>query len=267
MSLNFTKDLEQLQQNVRGIRIRVPVIREHLNSIKVITDKNHKKPQLTQGSKNASDGIKVETIFCSQPSIIPPLEKYFNKTIKSIVPVPSIPSKKKSDVHVEFEDNTRINIQIKNGKIVDDGRGHSVDRRECQLFSQFSPDLEKFLGIICLKKEGERSINIDKTISQEVVNRCILGMEESTKPNYFAHTVMNDNNVIESLGISTADDFMKQVHDNLYANMVSKITCVHLSPNIYFQRKGGTKSESRPNHIQMKLKLTNHFATIFRKLL
>jgi len=202
MSVKFTNDLEQLKQDVREIRNRVPLIQEHLNTIQNITGQKGQKgqkKQTTQGSKNASDGIKVETIFCSQPSIISALNTYFNKPIKSIIPVPSIPYKKKSDVYVEFEDTTRINIQIKNGRIADDGRGHSVDRRECNLFSQISPDFEKILRIVCLKKEGERSINIDKTISQEVVNRCILGMEESTKPNYFAHTVMNDDNSIESL--------------------------------------------------------------------
>ena len=34
----------------------------------------------------------------------------------------------------------------------------------------------------------------------------------------------------------------------------AKKTCVHLTPNIYLQRKGGNKTDHSPNHIQSKLR-------------
>ena len=44
-------------------------------------------------------------------------------------------------------------------------------------------------------------------------------------------------------------------------------TCLHLSPNIVLQRKGGGKTDHAPNHIQAKLKITQNILDICDKIL
>lgn len=44
-------------------------------------------------------------------------------------------------------------------------------------------------------------------------------------------------------------------------------TCLHLSPNISLQRKGGTNTDKSPNHIQGKIKITQEILNLCNKLL
>jgi hypothetical protein len=44
-------------------------------------------------------------------------------------------------------------------------------------------------------------------------------------------------------------------------------TCLHLSPFIYLQRKGGSKKDKSPNHIQAKIKFTEEILNLGDKIL
>jgi predicted nucleic acid binding AN1-type Zn finger protein len=44
-------------------------------------------------------------------------------------------------------------------------------------------------------------------------------------------------------------------------------TCLHLSPYIALQRKGGSETDNSPNHIQAKLKITQELLELCNKIL
>jgi hypothetical protein len=44
-------------------------------------------------------------------------------------------------------------------------------------------------------------------------------------------------------------------------------TCLHLSPHIALQRKGGSGTDHSPNHIQAKLKCTKEMIALCEKIL
>ena len=47
---------------------------------------------------------------------------------------------------------------------------------------------------------------------------------------------------------------MEKLLSELYPILTPKKTCVHLSPRLYLQRKGGGSKDHAPDHIQLKLK-------------
>jgi len=204
-------------------------------------------------SKNAVTAIKgnkAEALLCSQPNIKSALEGYFDKPIRHIT---QISGRKKADNLIEFTDGTKIPIQNKNGLC--DGRGHSVDRRKAGLLTS-DTTLHALLEHICLKKEGT-VVPVPKATSELCASLCLLGSDEVTKPRYFCHTTLNaDATAISHLAIIDASVFMGRVNADLFPAMDTKKTCVHLSPHIYFQRKGGGATDHSPDDIQMKLRFS-----------
>lgn len=216
----------------------------------------------SNGSMNASNGNKAEDIMCTQPSVKNALASYFAKPIETIQKIPSRPHPKKADLLIKFMDGTTTTIQNKSGGL--GGRGYSVDRRDSHLVSPNCEELTTTLKTVCLHQAGVRH-EIPKSVSYDVVIRCFLGTEEITKPAWFTHTTMKDG-VILSLEIVKADDFINKVCSELYETMNSKHTCIHLSPHIYLQRKGGGKTDKSPDHIQTKFRLTPEIMSIFTSL-
>ncbi|NBV35461.1 MAG: hypothetical protein EBR81_17150, partial [Proteobacteria bacterium] len=60
--------------------------------------------------------------------------------------------------------------------------------------------------------------------------------------------------------------FVAALKEEIYAEMVPKRTCVHLSPSIYLQRKGGGKTDKRPDQIQTKWKQGSAVEKLFTSL-
>jgi hypothetical protein len=71
---------------------------------------------------------------------------------------------------------------------------------------------------------------------------------------------------IQHMAICPMPEFMNNVRSEVYDAMVPKRTCVHLSPSIYLQRKGGGKTDKKPDQIQTKWKQGNTVEKIFTKL-
>jgi len=199
-------------------------------------------------SKNASvarSGNLAEKVLCKSHDILEILgPQYFGK---KIVKCENITGNTKSDLLFTFEDGSQTTAQLKNG--TGGGRGWSFDRRSV---SDIPADdsLKELIKSVCLKNGGERKSVLG---SKEVVKRLLLGDDDTKKPEHFLHTTMN-NEKIESLTGCPTPLFVNTILEEVYENVNPKRTCVHLTPLIYLQRKGGGKADHSPNDIQAKLR-------------
>jgi hypothetical protein len=208
----------------------------------------------------ARNGNRAETVLTQQNSIKGALEAYFQKPILSIE---KIPGRKKSDNTIKFNDGTHINFQNKDGD--GSGRGWSVDRREATDHSQ-NADLHTLLKSVCLRSNTLRP-EVDATISHQLLDLCILGSDATFKPAFITHTVSDKiTGAITKLSICPTPIFMQTLQSEVYDKMVPKRTCVHISPSMYLQRKGGGKTDANPDHIQAKFKLNAKIAALFQDL-
>ena len=214
----------------------------------------------SKNSETATRGNRAEDLICSQPNVKAAFESYFGKSVTAIL---KVPGRKKSDNELVFTDGSRIMIQNKNG---DNARGFSVDRRDvCDLTSDVN--CRNLISRLCLKKElglGTASA-VDKEESERIITVALLGSENDFKPLYFCHTIIKDD-TITNLSICPTASFIDYMKKEIYPTMVSKKTCVHLSPSFYLQRKGGGKTDAKPDHIQTKWKQGKTVSTLFSHL-
>jgi len=208
----------------------------------------------------AKNGNRAEKVLSTQPSIKCALETYFQKPISAIT---TIPGRKKSDNTIQFSDGTLTHFQNKDGD--GSGRGWSVDRREATEHGQ-NTDLHTLLKSVCLRGNTTRP-EVDATVSHQVLDLCILGSDDTFKPAYITHTVSDKTTgTITKLSICPTPIFMQTLQSEVYEKMVPKRTCVHISPSMYLQRKGGGKTDNHPDHIQAKFKLNAKIAALFQEL-
>lgn len=218
---------------------------------------------LTTISKNAAtakNGNRAEVILCSQASVRTAFETKFAKPIQAIS---LIKGRKKSDVSVAFQDGSTILLQNKDGD--GGGRGWSIDRRDAVKHTTHVP-LHTLLKTVCLK-DGTEKPTIPKTISDEILTTCLLGEDAAYTPQFFVHTKSNKlTGEITHLSICPTETFLSSLREELYPSIVPKKTCVHLSPALYLQRKGGGDKDHSPDQIQVKLRLhtalLGHFTTL-----
>lgn len=199
-------------------------------------------------SKNslvAISGNRAEDIICSSTSILETLgSTYFHK---KIVSCQKIAGRKKSDLKIRFEDDSHVLAQLKNG--TGGGRGWSFDRRQVDKLPTHD-GIKSLLKSVCLKSGNERTtVENDKSL----LTQLLLGEEEAMQPQYYIHTNVTDG-VIVSLSICSTTEFMDAVLQSAYEHCQAKKTCVHLTPLIYLQRKGGGKADHSPSDIQAKLR-------------
>ncbi len=194
----------------------------------------------------ARTGNKAEAIVCQDSQSLAAFAAYFGK---QILKASLIPGRKKSDILLEFIDGTSVRIQNKNG--TGGGRGWSVDRRDVKQIP-LEESGQQLLSHVCLKKGAERP-EICQTPS--LLQTLLLGSDEQFRPTYFTHSVIDkQTDTVKDLWISPTESIMDALNKELYPNLVAKKTCVHLSPRLYFQRKGGGSKDHAPDHIQLKLK-------------
>lgn len=216
----------------------------------------------TLNAVTARAGYRAETVLCQQPSVRAAFAAYFGRgPITTIVP---ITGRKKSDFRITFSDGTAVNVQNKDGS--GDGRGWSVDRRNVTDHTTNS-ELHTLLTNVCIRQEGERPTITDEW-PMTVLIYSICGDDLANEPDFLTHTKCDPvTGTIQELSIVPMRIVMTSLCDELYPEMVAKRTCVHLSPSIYLQRKGGGGvTETRPDQIQMKWKLTPSLAALFTRL-
>ena len=198
----------------------------------------------SKNSQVARNGNNAEDILCNSRDILDKLSiQYFKKKIATCEKL----NKKKSDHRLTFEDGSSTTIQLKSG--LGNGQGWSFDRRKL-MNMPISEPFKELLNVVCLKSGGERTIvSNDKSL----LTRLFLGEEETSKPQHFVHVIVKDG-TITSLSVCPASLFIDTIANDMYENCEAKRTCVHLTPLIFLQRKGGGKKDHSPNDIQAKLK-------------
>jgi hypothetical protein len=196
-------------------------------------------------SDTAKRGFKAEILLTKAPDIWVQLgNQYFGKPIKRIE---QIKGRFKSDNIIIFEDGTEVNCQVKNG--TGGGRGWSFDRRNINDLPT-SSDTKTQLKAVCLREGGNRA---DTPLDAELIKRLLLGDRCDKIPQYFIHTTIVGNKIVK-ISICSMPLFVSSILKESYEKCLSKRTCVHLTPRIYLQRKGGGSKDHSPNDIQAKLK-------------
>lgn len=198
----------------------------------------------SKNSHVARNGNKAEDILCTSVDVLDKIgTQYFKKRIVNCEKL----NKKKSDHRLTFEDGTTTTIQLKSGD--GGGRGWSFDRR--QLMNMPTNEFVKeLIDAVCLKSGGERKTVLN---DKSLLTRLFLGEEETSKPEHFVHVIVKDG-TITSLSACPASLFIDTIVNSAYENCDAKRTCVHLTPLIYLQRKGGGKKDHSPGDIQAKLR-------------
>ena len=212
---------------------------------------------LSKNAQTARLGFKAEEVLTTLPAVTAAFAAYFAKPVKAVV---KAPHGKKTDVFVQFMDGTTVKIQNKNG---DNQRGFSVDRRDGVDLTE-SAACRGLIDAVCLKKGGPRP-TVDAATSLMMVDTCFLGDDATWTPDYITHTRMKDG-LLQHMAICPMPTFVAMLKAEIYAEMVPKRTCVHLSPSIYLQRKGGGKTDKRPDQIQTKWKQGTSVEKLFTPL-
>lgn len=199
--------------------------------------------QISKNSQIARNGNKAEDILCNSLDLLDKLgAQYFKKKIVKCEKL----IRKKSDHRLTFEDGSSTTIQLKSGN--GGGRGWSFDRRDVMNMPT-NESFKELLNVVCLKSGSER-----KTVSNDksLLSSLFLGDEEISKPQHFVHIIVKDG-AVSSLSACPASLFIDTIVRDMYENCEAKRTCVHLTPLVYLQRKGGGKKDHSPGDIQAKL--------------
>ena len=212
----------------------------------MLSKKCRKIEKSISDSKNsmiAKLGNRAEDIFCNTNNIHTSICRFFEKSVVECKKI----NGKKSDICITFDDKSKVMIQLKNGD--GGGRGWSFDRRSvCNLPTE-NNSIKELVKNVCLSSGERKEVLNDKNL----IKNLILGDDENTKPQYFIHTTIKDEK-IQTLSICEASLFIETLLKDSYEKCVSKKTCVHFTPLVYLQRKGGDKKDHSPNDIQAKLR-------------
>jgi hypothetical protein len=230
----------------------------------------------SQGSLTATSGFKAEDIFRTDESIKCQLEKYFEKKIISRNKIHG----KKYDTKINFEDGTSINIQ--NKKIENlGGRGDSFDRRPIEKTFK-SEWIRKYLTFLTLIRKSKKETfmsegqkidfmklcnnNLDDIL--QYLKKTLIGEDQEEMNEYWSIMKTNKTFTNMELYIISSKKLFEFIEQTIKIDIKLKKngTCLHLSPYIALQRKGGGNTDSRPNDIQAKLKFTQEILNLCDKL-
>lgn len=201
---------------------------------------------ITRNAATARNGNAAERRMCDNTDVRERLAAYFGKQIVSIS---LIPGRKKSDVSLVFDDSTTLRLQNKEGD--GNNRGWSVDRRSLSKMPVDDAGRE-LLDNVCLKHTGDRPT---AACPPTLISDLLLGSDPETAPTHFTHSIFHkETGELLHISIASVSDVLTSLTSSMYPTLVPKRTCVHISPLLYLQRKGGGSSDHAPNDIQLKLK-------------
>ena len=230
----------------------------------------------SKNSLTAKTGFKAEEIFRTDDKIKMALETYFKLNIVSMEKIQG----KKYDTLITLNNNTKLNIQ--NKKIENlDGRGVSFDRRHIKntFDNQF---IRKYLTHLSLIRKGKKETFMTQDQKRDFINLCNNNLIDIKK--YIKKTLIGEDDE-ENLFwciMKTDKNFNKMEiyvlsSFKLYEFICGSIkidlkmkkngTCLHLSPYISLQRKGGGNTDHSPNHIQAKFKIKDDILNLCEKIL
>ncbi len=269
-------EIDDIIENINLLNIS----NKNKNITKNIT-KNKTKNNLdkTKKSKNsliAVSGFKAEQIFRNDDKIITALEKYFKLKITKIQKIHN----KKYDSIIEFENNTTVRIQNKKIENIN-GRGDSFDRRHIK-YTFINQFIRKYLSYLTLFRTHKLKSNMSNEQKYDFIKICNSNLEDIKQ--YIKKTLLGEINEENEFWciMKTDKNFnkielyiitSKKLYDyiinsvNIDIKMKSNGTCLHLSPYISLQRKGGGDTDYAPNHIQAKFKITQDILNLCEKIL
>ena len=219
----------------------------------------------SKNSQTAKSGFKSEDIFRTDEFIKSALESYFGKKIITLNKVHG----KKYDTHIIFDDGSKANIQNKKIERLG-GRGDSFDRRHIRntFENQF---IRKYLTLLTLYRRTNTTTSMTEVQKLDFIKLCNNNLDDIRE--YIRKTligygedanhywcIMKTDNMFskKEIYIISSEDLIHFIDKTIQIDIKMKTngTCLHLSPYIALQRKGGGNTDSAPNHIQAKLKIT-----------
>jgi hypothetical protein len=230
----------------------------------------------SKNSITAKSGFKAEDIFRTNETIKHSLERYFGKKIDRIEKVHG----KKYDSKIYFQDGTHYNIQNKKIENVG-GRGDSFDRRHIKdtFIHQF---IKKYLTLLTLIREKNKETSMTEEQKRDFIQLCNNNIEdvkqyirktligrEPDQNDYWCIMKTNHTFTNIQLYMISSTRLIEFIEQSIHIDIKLKKngTCLHLSPYIALQRKGGSNTDHSPNHIQAKLKITQELLDICDKIL
>ena len=230
----------------------------------------------SKNSQTAKSGFKAEEIFRTDETIKRALETYFHANITHMEKIQG----KKYDTIVTLNDNTTIKIQ--NKKIENlGGRGDSFDRRHiCDTFA--NRFIRKYLTLLSLirRSKTETSMSEDQkrdfiqlcnrhlTDIKQYIKKTLLGADG--EENQYWCIMKTDKNFAKiELFMLSSQKLYDFICDSIKIDIKMKKngTCLHVSPYISLQRKGGGNTDHSPNHIQAKFRITQEILQLCDKIL
>jgi hypothetical protein len=187
---------------------------------------------------------------------------------------------KKTDVVAHFPDGSVQRLQVKNTDTsAKTTRGHSVDRRSWMDFVRplRSLSLRAALHDMTLKQKRVKGqtwlCNLfnrecsSRDESELILRRSLLGDDPDHTPSQFVATRLNsDKTAIIEMSICPTTVLVDHLVSTLYPRPRLVKSCIELGPNIYLQRKGGDKNDSRAADIQTKIKFDASMSHLFTPL-
>lgn len=248
----------------------------NLSNGAIILQEQQHIQEYSKNSLTAKSGFKAEDIFRTDEIIKCKLEKFFGKKISSLHKIHG----KKYDTKIYFEDDSSINVQ--NKKIENlGGRGDSFDRRHIK--NTFNNQyIRKYLTLLTLIRksktktlmsEGQKidfmklcNNNLDD-ISQ-YIKKTLIGEDNTEMNDYWCIMKTNKTFTNIELYIISSKKLFEFIEQTIKIDIKLKKngTCLHLSPYIALQRKGGGNTDNSPNHIQAKFKVTQEILNLCDKL-
>lgn len=235
---------QRLQEEVQSLKTDLVVSSVEEASLKMADIRSFIRV-MSRNAATARSGNAAERHMCDHPVVRQKLERHFGTPIAEIR---LISGRKKSDVLVQFDNGRQVRIQNKNGP--GENRGWSADRRAVSRMPL--DDVGKqLLDNVCLKRSGERPA-VDRPAG--LVYDLLMGAEPEYVPEYFTHSIFHrETGELLHLSIAPAEKVLAALNEIAYPQLVAKRTCVHISPLMYLQRKGGGRADNSPDDIQLKL--------------
>lgn len=214
-------------------------------------------------SNIARTGNLAETILCKQTAVHNALG------VSAIV---HVPGRKKTDAIGDNGDKYQLKNVDRTSKSY---RGHSVDRKPWGGFVKVVRSNRMRAALFEVTQKKKRGLlhklfptpigSIEE--SQAIVERAVMGEEDEFKPTQFISTRLNAKKTeIVAIAICPAAKLLEHLFSTLYEHPLVKRTCIYLAPNIYLQRKGADKTDTKANDIQTKIIFDESIHALFTEL-
>lgn len=194
-------------------------------------------------SRNAIEGNAAQVLL-AEANCKSALETHYGKEIATIT---VIPGNKKADNLVTFVDGTTRRLQNKNGY---NARGHHIHREDITTF-ECSDMFRQLYRSVCLKSNEPLCV---VPLDDRFVDYCLLGTEPEFVPDDITHTHI-ENGKIVSLYICEMSKFVSFLKQTMFRETRVAKTQVYPGDYLVVKRHGASKTDKRPDDIQVQLKM------------